>query len=64
MQIFESGAHTVDGNGNGLGQLIAVCSSEGWDLAEFVELQVFGGWAAGIDFNLLEVELVSPWRQL
>ena len=49
---------TVDCNGNGFGQFIAVCSHERGDLAELVELQVFEAGLFSVDGDFLKVKLV------
>lgn len=50
---------TVDGDGDGLVQDVAILTLEGRDPAKLVELQVIGGRVGGVDLNDLEVEAVD-----
>ena len=50
--------HTVNCNGNGFGQLIAVRSCERRTTAKLVELEILEAGVINIDNDLLEVELV------
>lgn len=53
--------HTVDGDGNDLGEVEAVGTLEGRDLAEGLELQVLSGGGSGrpgLGVDQLEVELI------
>lgn len=53
---------TVYGDGNGLGQLVSICSHKRWYFSELVELQILGTerplGRVGVDD--LEVKLVCP----
>lgn len=54
------GILTVDGNGHGLGQDVAILALEGGNLAQLVELEVFGADALGwLSLDELEVEAVG-----
>ena len=51
--------HTVDGDGNALGEDIAVGADEGRDLAELVVLQVLGSRLLGVGVDNLETDIVG-----
>lgn len=54
------GRRTVDGNGNALGEDVAVSALEGGDLAELVELEVLGVDTLGrLGVNNVKVEAVG-----
>jgi hypothetical protein len=54
------GQRTVDGNGNALGEDVAVGTLEGGDLAELVELEVLGVDTLGrLGVNNVKVEAVG-----
>lgn len=50
---------TVDGDGHGLVQNVAILALKGGDLAQLVELQVLWGGLGGVDLNDLKVEVVG-----
>ena len=59
-QVCRNGRLTVDGNGHGLGEDVAILALESWDLSKPVELLVVVadalGWLGGHD---LEVDVVG-----
>ena len=55
-----TGQRTVDGNGNALGEDVAVGALEGGDLAELVDLEVLGVDTLGrLGVNNVKVEVVG-----
>lgn len=54
-----SGILTVDGNGNGLGQDVAVGANENGDLGQRVVLEEVGLGLGGVDNDALEVDTVG-----
>ena len=56
---------TVDGNGNGFAEDIAVIVGKSWDLAELVQLEIVGwGFSAGLGLYDLEIKLVCLGHKL
>ena len=54
------GKHTVDGNGNGFCQLVAILTDERWDFAEMIDAQVvIRDTLAWIGFYNLKVHTVG-----
>ena len=60
FRVGTIGQRTVDGNGNALGEDVAVGTLEGGDLAELVELEVLGLDTLGrLGVNDVKVEAVG-----
>lgn len=55
----QSRAHTVDGNGNGFGQLVTICTNERGDFAQRINLEIvlrkFTWWFCVNDFEIKPV---------
>lgn len=55
------GSHTVNCNGDCLGQLVAICANEGRNLAQRIDFKIVLGkfmWWFGVDN--VKIKLVSP----
>lgn len=50
---------TIDGDGNALGEDIAVSADEDGDLGELVVLGELGGRVGGVNHNPLDIEVVG-----